>query len=126
MEIFPCGDAEVAGSAVRSFVDEADEAGDECGFSSDDDDDGKLAPTKLWRDSGVLDLPDTSVPHAVIVVGGQAVVLGDSPSRVGPGQAALWSPTEPFGIEVVNEPLVFFQLEGPTLRRSDLGVRTQG
>ena len=99
----------------------ADEDGVDCGYSSDDA--GEMpAPAELTRHGGILDLPDDETTHAILAIGGRAVARGSSVAEIGSGQGVLWTVGEEFGLEVLEEPFVFYQLESSALRLEHLAL----
>lgn len=121
MEIFPCGQPDQVLDSVTVFIEMADAMGTDCGYSSEGADDSP-APTELGRQGGIIDLPDDNVPHAILVIGGRGRVRCGGVAEIAAGQGVIWAAGEEFDLEVVDEPLVFYQLESSALRREHLVV----
>ncbi len=113
MRIFPCGPEPTIRRHLAEFIEEMDQLG--VGYGTPGDGSADCQPNALQRSGGIINGSDDHVIW--LILSGTAWVSGcqGEPVLVGPGQGVYWNAGEAQHASVDVEPLLYLDVDGPSL-----------
>lgn len=117
MRVFDVGDEATILARLGRFAREMDDLGQPYGNSGGED----FMPPRIVEPGDDERPHRAEEAHAIAVLSGRGWVLGDGGRvKIKSGEGAWWSASEEWDIGAVDGPMLYIEVEGPSLRAQHL------